>query len=430
MLYSAATTIWSNASPYPRAVDCQRLSQPTKSIGRRYVVRYLKWTVRSLLLSALVLIGVVAGPPPVYGAQVTQLSLDSRVEPPGMDTGVDLTTGVPVVITATGLTYYGYQGGTECVGWPQIDPDGNRSLDGVPCSKTYNSLAVRPDLPIGTLIGRIGSGDWFAIGSSKSFTPTTSGRLFLLYNECYWVDDSGSYSVNISVGPLDAFRSPVDSTPNWRNDYGGHTPLANIQPCYNKPYNQLWHAGQDYGFHASVIAGRSGQNPNDWTNNTPVRAVADGVVLYSSKDPGTTKSYPGGVVIIEHKMPDGSKVYSMNGHLDPTKIVVSSKNATRNVTKGQVIASGLIEQVWIDQKTKKVTLDNTHLHWEIRYFYDASQIKQAPNYTSGCAGIPGPGYTYPGTPDNFSAIVGKNKDGTFIYKTYQWTNPEQFVANN
>jgi len=64
----------------------------------------------------------------------------------------------------------------------------------------------------------------------------------------------------------------------------------------------------------------------------------------------------------------------------------------------------------------------------MRYFFDGSKIKQAPDYTAPCADQAGPGYAYPGHPDSFDAVVGKTPSGQLMYETYHWTNPEHFVA--
>jgi streptogramin lyase len=227
------------------------------------------------------------------------------------------------------------------------------------------------------------------------------------------------------------FGYPVDiSTVAWKIGYDSHAPQSDIQPCYGLPYNQIWDAGQDYGFPATQTA------TGNWDNNTPVYAVADGTVLYSSQNgSGGTTSYPGGVVIIEHALPDGTFIYSMYADLDPAKILVAASTSSTvvKVTKGQQIAGGLIPQASVDRKTG-VLVDNTHLHWEMRYFYDGSDIKQAPAYKRSCAGVPGPGYTYNSNdalahPDNFQAVVGKSK-GSLIFNTYHWTNPESFVQTH
>jgi hypothetical protein len=54
---------------------------------------------------------------------------------------------------------------------------------------------------MGTLIGRIGSGPWFVIGTSTSFKAKTSGTLTLLFNDRanYYVDNAGTATAQISV---------------------------------------------------------------------------------------------------------------------------------------------------------------------------------------------------------------------------------------
>lgn len=58
--------------------------------------------------------------------------------------------------------------------------------------------------------------------------------------------------------------------------------------------------------------------------------------------------------------------------------------------------------------------DNSHLHWEIRYFADGNNIY--PNYPNcNGASAPGRGYTYPEHPDNFpSSTAGYTDPFTFV----------------
>lgn len=198
-----------------------------------------------------------------------------------------------------------------------------------------------------------------------------------------------------AVSNPDAFTYPMDLAK--RTNFIGYnkpgTPTGK-HPCYGVSYSQTWHAGEDWFTSVS----------------TPIKAVAAGVVRYSSKDPGTTRTYPGGVVIVEHKLSNGSLIWSMYGHLDPNKILVSAGN---RVTKGQKIANGLYYQP-----------NNTHLHWEMRFFFDGTEIKsKASGYTMTCANQPGPGYTYPGRPGSFAANAGAGP-------IYYWTNPSTFVEKN
>jgi murein DD-endopeptidase MepM/ murein hydrolase activator NlpD len=188
---------------------------------------------------------------------------------------------------------------------------------------------------------------------------------------------------------------------SFRAGFGVRNPdLTGLNQCYFDtqagvfvPFNQLWHAGEDWF-------------PD--SHDQPINAVANGIVKYVSP-PGY--SFPGAVVILEHILPDGSTVYSMYGHLDPSAVKVSVGQA---VTEGQEIAARVIVQTLQDGS------DNTHLHWEIRYFLDGSGITIGPNYKQTCSGEPGPGYTWPGTPDNF--VSGG--------ATYHWTNPSVFVGSH
>jgi hypothetical protein len=271
----------------------------------------------------------------------------------------------------------------------------------------------------------LASSTYTFIPSKKGYTFSPASRKVKVPPNATGVDFTGTATGSTEgEKPIaDSFTYPIDlSKVAWPNKYGGHTNRPNDWSyCYNVKYNLPYHAGQDCGFPATKAS------DGTWTNNTPVDAVANGVVRYSSKDPKTTKTYPGGVVIIEHTLPDGQLIYSMYGHLDPNKIPVSAttKEKVITVTKGQRIATVLKPQV--------NGFDNTHLHWEMRYFYDGSEIKAAPNYTVQCATEPGPGYTYHENdklahPDNFQGVIGKNPDGTLKYKFYRWTNPTAFVT--
>jgi hypothetical protein len=204
-----------------------------------------------------------------------------------------------------------------------------------------------------------------------------------------------------SPAPTITFTYPIaPSNLRFKIRYGIQNPnLVGLNRCYwdstNQqfvPFSQLWHSGEDW--FAKTSAG-----------TTTISAVANGVVKYVSP---SGYSYPGAVIIIQHTLTDGSFVYSMYGHLDPNKILVKVNDS---VTKGQAIAGGLIVQ-------KSEGGDNTHLHWEIRYFFDGSGITKGPKYKNSCSDQPGPGYTWPGQPDNF----------VFNGITYHWTNPSKFIA--
>lgn len=129
-----------------------------------------------------------------------------------------------------------------------------------------------------------------------------------------------------------------------------------------------WHTGEDYSAGPGLTLGQ------------PVRAIAVGRVTYSSP---IGWGRDGGVVIIEHTLPDGSIVYSQYGHMMETDSI-RFPGVLACVNAGQVIgAVGDIRPA-------------PHLHFEMR-------VNQPDT--------PGPGYT-PDVPDNLG-----------------WRTPSAFVLN-
>ena len=99
-----------------------------------------------------------------------------------------------------------------------------------------------------------------------------------------------------------------------------------------------WHTGEDYSAGPGLTLGQ------------PVRAIAVGRVTYSSP---IGWGRDGGVVIIEHTLPDGSIVYSQYGHMMETDSI-RFPGVLACVDAGQVIgAVGDIRPA-------------PHLHFEIR----------------------------------------------------------------
>jgi hypothetical protein len=59
--------------------------------------------------------------------------------------------------------------------------------------------APLPNLPMGALVGRIGNGQAFAVGDQRSFPAPASGRLYLMVNDDVVSDNSGEFTVELSV---------------------------------------------------------------------------------------------------------------------------------------------------------------------------------------------------------------------------------------
>jgi len=105
---------------------------------------------------------------------------------------LDVVAGQHITIAASGSWCMGGTGATaECGG-----PAGIRS------AHADEPGMVLPSAKIGALIARIGSGPFFLVGASSSFTADRAGKLVLLFNDraCCYGDNSGSIRVLVNVG--------------------------------------------------------------------------------------------------------------------------------------------------------------------------------------------------------------------------------------
>jgi peptidase M23-like protein len=361
------------------------------------------FTVSLAVLLAIMLGFIATTLPTAKAATRSSTIVKVLADRPWTNTGINVKNGDRVSIKASGtINVASGSAGAN------FTPDGRQSC-------IADNSFVAAGLHCWSLIGGIGGYPPQEVGSARTFRVSLprgqTGRLYLGVNDqiAHFGDNSGYWTARIVVRRAvtgDAFTYPMNlADQRWFVGYDRHPVIAGKSQCYGVPYTDLWHAGEDWGASTAI----------------PIHAVAAGVVRYSSKlkngaleDPSTTKSYPGGVVIIEHTLPNGRNIWSMYGHLDPAKVTVSKGD---RVTKGMKIADGLIQQTYQGN-------NNTHLHWEMRYFFNGSGINStASNYTKSCSGIPGPGYTYPGRPDGFVANGGNGP-------TYRWTDPSAFVKTH
>lgn len=196
---------------------------------------------------------------------------------------------------------------------------------------------------------------------------------------------------------------------NWGNlientDFDIKNPdLSRPTSCFGVPMNQLWHAGEDeYDSRINTSQGT--------TAGADVKAVSNGLVKYAADI-----NYPGSVVIIEH----GTQIpyiYSVYSHLLPSSVSV---NTGQQVSRGQYLGD-VMKQDYVGLYPQyHLSGDDSHLHFEICFFYDASNIYT--NYPN-CNGItPGRGYTYPEHPTVFpSPSVSHYYDPTDYIWLNQW----------
>ena len=159
--------------------------------------------------------------------------------------------------------------------------------------------------------------------------------------------------------PLDPLRygpyvQGVTGPLNVDTRFGVQNPaLGDDAKCFHDrngtgvPFRELFHAGEDW-FHLNAL----GQADTFGAAGDPVRAVARGVV-YVAQQIGNQ----GWILVLSHRLEDGSNVYSAYWHVDKPQVGWGDA-----VEKGQVIA------VVQDQG------GNSHLHWEMRAFGDASDL--------------------------------------------------------
>lgn len=115
--------------------------------------------------------------------------------------------------------------------------------------------------------------------------------------------------------------------------------------------------------------------------------------------------YPGGVIIIEHLLPNGEVWYSMYGHLGQISV---SENET--VSLHQPLGT-LYE--WISNVG-----NNSHLHFEIRDFYLSDPVNGSSALSPKHSNFPpGPGY-WP---------VGGARGSGQLPPDLGWVDPSAFI---
>jgi hypothetical protein len=138
--------------------------------------------------------------------------VDATRDLPGVDTGIALSDGEFLTIAPSGSATYGPDPG-QCGGngSPTTYPNGDRSLNGVPCQYKEDPAALVGHEPIGALLVCIGqsgtgcSGQWDGRGYSSETRVygrgALPGHLFLIYNDIpgQYGNNSGGYQVTVTV---------------------------------------------------------------------------------------------------------------------------------------------------------------------------------------------------------------------------------------
>lgn len=234
----------------------------------------------------------------------------------------------------------------------------------------------------------------------------------------------------LALAALAALLLTLVATPAFSQDGDGHFiwPLGNDSPDGDffeghdyfllqnfaeddGPFRPRFHAGADFSVKGDVGA----------TQDDPVYAIADGTVLCTNLDTNDARQdYPGKVVVVRHRLPDGRTVYSQYAHLnfcqdDPNNKCAgvpadycdpdwqNAQNLPPCVQPGDAVSRG--EQIGTITRWREDGVyddGNSHLHFEIRTFqyWDYQNdvpTTEAPNANRprliGCAGR---GYALPG----------------------------------
>jgi len=182
-------------------------------------------------------------------------------------------------------------------------------------------------------------------------------------------------------------------------DYGVTNPdLSHYSDCFAIEMRYLIHAGEDWY--------RPDRSP---ANSDEVTAVADGIVY----DYDTRWSYPGYAVILQHTLPSGN-VYSVYMHIENVPSGISNGQP---VYRGQKLGT-ILQQNYDGRYPQYHGTDDSHLHFEMRYFASANGIySDHPPCNKGDAA--GRGYTYPGYPPD-----------TYPNSSQHYTDPTTFVQSH
>lgn len=130
---------------------------------------------------------------------VSSLTIEIPANVAWVNTGLTLQAGQFATASATGdVSLWNLPNGKASPNGGEFTCD--KAEAEASAGRKYEDDCLMKDKPWGALIGRVGDGTPFVIGTSFRFESTNSGNLFLAINECCdWSDNSGAYQVTISL---------------------------------------------------------------------------------------------------------------------------------------------------------------------------------------------------------------------------------------
>jgi hypothetical protein len=162
---------------------------------RRLRSRFGTHRLRFMIIGAAV-VTAVSVPAVAATASVNTPSQTYTVTVQGNDasltnTGITVSAGKTVKITATGKIAYNTGGATTTPAGHVVPNE--ICATGVPAG-WYNA-----NLNCLSLIGRFGHGKVFQVGDSVTIGDVEGGRLYLIYNDNDYLDNSGHFTVTVTV---------------------------------------------------------------------------------------------------------------------------------------------------------------------------------------------------------------------------------------
>ena len=117
-----------------------------------------------------------------------------------LDTSVDLTAGDRLTVSVPFEDMWSAGGG---------DRTGNADGLGNPFGGDFGTWTQGGLTTLfGTLVGKIGAGSFFVVGTSFDGIVGDTGRLFFVYWDSNFSDNSGSVAATIDVNPVDRVPEP------------------------------------------------------------------------------------------------------------------------------------------------------------------------------------------------------------------------------
>lgn len=132
------------------------------------------------------------------------LNVAATTASPGTLIPITIAMNAHVQLSASGVSAFSVSNDGTCANAYYADPDGNRYTSAnksTSCPPLFDAQNVSPTLPTGTLLGSINKGAWFRVGSSFSFVAQQNATVALLFNDKYYVDNSGDYAVTYHIQP-------------------------------------------------------------------------------------------------------------------------------------------------------------------------------------------------------------------------------------